>query len=162
MAHLSSTVAQRIDALFGHKPRDNRPSWDHRFLRDALNAATMGTCPRLQVGCALVRDKHLICTGHNGAPRGMPHCTEVGCLMEAEHCIRALHAEQNAIIQAARLGVSAAGCTVYVTHYPCALCAKMLINLGVLRIVYLTEYAPADGGEFFRMAGVPVERIELP
>ncbi len=158
---LSPTVSTHLDALFGHPRMDNRPSWDERFMRDALNAATMSTCPRASVGCVLVRDKHLVVAGHNGAPRGLPHCTDVGCMLESNHCIRANHAEQNAITEAARRGVNAAGTTLYVTHHPCALCAKMLINLGVVRVVYLNEYVPADNGEFLRMAGIPVERIVL-
>lgn len=158
--HISKKATEYLDKVY-LKAKDPRPSKDERFMLDALNAATMSTCQRAQVGCVFVRDGYGIVSGYNGAPRGMAHCLDDGCIMEGNHCIRSLHAEQNAIIQAAWHGVSIRQSTVYVTHYPCALCAKMLINLGTIRVIYLNEYAPADGGDFLRLAGVPVERIEL-
>ena len=155
---IDEALTIKLDSMCGIERKDNRPLWDVRFMQDARNAATMATCPRLSVGCVLVRDKHILASGHNGAPRRMPHCTEVGCLMDGGHCIRSLHAEQNAIN---RVGIGAQGATCYVTHHPCPLCANMLINAGIVRVVYLNEYTPADGGEFFRLAGVIVDRIEL-
>ena len=154
-------VGADLDRMFGVIPADNRPLRDVRFMRDALNAATMATCPRASVGCVLVRDGHGLVSGYNGASRGLPHCTDVGCLMVDGHCLRSCHAEQNAIATAARLGVSVTGATCYSTHQPCTTCANMLINTGIVRVVYLNEYTPADGGEFFRFAGVIVERMEL-
>ncbi len=110
--------------------------------------SSRSTCLRRQVGAVLVRDKHIIATGYNGAPRGVSHCMEVGCLREQlgipsgerhEMC-RGTHAEQNAIIQAALHGVSTDGATLYCTHQPCILCAKMLINAGVEKVVFQGEY----------------------
>lgn len=158
---LSPTVSTHLDALLGHPRNDNRPSRDTRFMRDALNAATMATCPRASVGCVFVRDGHGLVSGFNGAAKGLPHCLDVGCMMHGGHCVRSCHAEQNAIATAARFGIKVEGATCYVTHQPCTVCANMMINVGIVRIVYINEYAPADGGEFFRMAGVQVERIFL-
>jgi dCMP deaminase len=138
-----------------------RPSWDQFFMEAAAHVSSRATCPRASVGCVMVRDNLQLVHGFNGAPRGANHCTDVGCMVESSHCIRSLHAEQNAIIQAARTGVSLVGATCYVTHHPCALCANMLINVGIIRVVYLNMYPPADGGEFLRQAGVIVERLEL-
>ncbi len=92
----------------------SRPSWDEYFMQVAFVVATRATCPRRSVGAVIVLDKRILATGYNGAPRGLAHCTEVGCHLVAGHCIRALHAEQNAILQAAMNGVSTRGATVYV------------------------------------------------
>ena len=101
-----------------------RPSWDEYFMNIALEVARRSTCPRAQVGAIIVRDKRILTTGYNGAPSGLPHCTEVGCLMRGGHCVRTLHAEQNAIIQGALHGVSVKGGTIYVTHQPCLICPR--------------------------------------
>jgi dCMP deaminase len=161
MLNMPASVKSEVARLFGEERTDPRPSKDERFMRDALNAARMATCPRASVGAVFVRDGHGLVSGYNGAPVDQPHCTDVGCFMEAGHCKRSAHAEQNAITWAARLGVSLERSVCYVTHFPCTTCANMLINLGVVRIVYLNEYTPADGGDFLRLAGVPVERIEF-
>lgn len=154
-------LTTQIARLFNEQPKDNRPSWDVYFAEDALHVATRSTCPRARVGCVLVRDNHRLVSGYNGASRSLQHCTDVGCLMHGNHCVRACHAEQNALATAAKLGISIDGATCYCTHRPCTTCANMLINAGIVRVVYLNEYTPADGGEFFRAAGVAVERIEL-
>ena len=122
----------------------NRPDWDHYFMQMAELTAQRSTCLRRHVGAVIVKDKHIIATGYNGAPRGIAHCDEKGgCLREKlgvpsgerhELC-RALHAEQNAIIQAATLGQSIEGATIYITNQPCVICAKMIINAGIERIV---------------------------
>ena len=126
-----------------------RPGWDDYFMDMTELVATRSTCLRRQVGAVIVRDKHIISTGYNGAPKGVPHCAEKGgCLREKlgvpsgekhELC-RALHAEQNAIIQAATLGHSVEGATMYVTYQPCIICAKMIINAGIERIVVRNGY----------------------
>lgn len=126
-----------------------RPSWDEYFMEMAALAAKRSTCMRRQVGAMIVKDKHIIATGYNGAPRGIMHCEERGgCLREKmkvpsgerhELCM-ALHAEQNAIIQAATLGQSVEDATIYVTHQPCVICAKMIINAGIKRIVVREGY----------------------
>lgn len=158
---ISPTLSSALDALFSQPQRiDNRPSWDTYFLAMAQLAATRATCPRASVGCVLVRDKHVLTTGYNGACAGLDSCLDVGCMVVDGHCLRSVHAEANAIIQAALHGVTTAGCTAYVTHMPCVHCAKMLINAGVVRVVYSDEY-PSAGVEFFKDAGVKLERIEL-
>ncbi len=143
-----------------------RPSWDDYFMQITREVAKRGTCLRRQVGAILVRDKHILTTGYNGAPKGLPHCEEVGCLREregipsgqrAELC-RGIHAEQNAIIQAAVHGVQIPGATLYCTTQPCILCAKMLINAGVVRIVYAGPYPDELARDMLAEAGVALVR----
>lgn len=143
-----------------------RPSWDDYFMHITREVAKRSTCLRRQVGAILVKDKHILSTGYNGAPRGLPHCEEVGCLREqndipsgerAELC-RGLHAEQNAIIQAAVHGISIPGATLYCTTQPCILCAKMLINAGVIRIVYEGPYPDELARDMLAEAGVALVR----
>jgi dCMP deaminase len=131
-----------------------RPSWDKYFMDIAFEVAKRSTCERTQVGAVIVKEKRILTTGYNGSPRGLPHCSEAGCLMDNGHCIRTLHAEQNAIIQAALHGVITEGATIYVTHQPCFLCAKMVINAGLVRIVYDKEYPDDRSREFLEQAGV--------
>jgi len=132
----------------------SRPSWDEYFMGIVFEVAKRSTCLRAQVGAIIVRGKRILTTGYNGAPAGLAHCTEVGCLMRDGHCVRALHAEQNAIIQAALYGVSVAGGVMYVTHQPCLICAKMIINAGIRRIVYGGEYPDELAVQFLEAAGV--------
>ena len=126
-----------------------RKSWDEYFMEIAEIVKTRSTCLRRQVGAVIVKDNRIITTGYNGAPSGLKHCTEIGGCERArlnipsgqrhELC-RALHAEQNAIIQAAKIGVSTEGATIYITLQPCVICAKMLVNAGIKRIVFKGEY----------------------
>ena len=118
-----------------------RSSWDQYFMDIAKQVATRATCDRKHVGALLVRDRTILSTGYNGSIRGLPHCDEEGHLMEDGHCVRTIHAEANAIIQAARNGVRIEGATVYVTASPCWGCFKMIANAGCTRIVF---------GEFYR------------
>ena len=127
---------------------DSRPSWDEYFMSIADLAATRSTCLRRQVGAVIVKDKRILATGYNGAPKGLPHCLEVGCMRERlgipsgerhELC-RAIHAEQNAVVQAATSGVDITGGTIYTTTFPCSLCSKIIINSGIVRIVCRTGY----------------------
>ena len=147
-----------------------RPTWDEYFLQLARQAATRSTCLRRQVGALLVRDRQVLATGYNGAPRGVSHCLDVGCLRDelgipsgerAELC-RAIHAEQNAVIQAAVHGVAIDGATLYTTLQPCVLCAKMLINCGVREIHYVEGYPDELSRSMFAEAGVVVIKEELP
>jgi dCMP deaminase len=119
-----------------------RPSWDHYFLKIASVVATRSTCERKQVGCVLVREHMILSTGYGGSIRSQPHCTEAGCLIvpPAVGCQRTVHAEQNAITQAALHGVSTKGATAYVTLSPCTTCFKNLVNAGIVRIIYSEEY----------------------
>lgn len=145
-----------------------RPSWDEYFMEIAVLTSQRSTCLRRHVGAAIVCDKHIVATGYNGAPRGIKHCQERGgCLREKmnvpsgerhELCM-ALHAEQNAIIQAARLGHSIEGATIYVTHQPCVICAKMIINAGIERIVVKEGYPDELARELLKEAGLKIEKI---
>ncbi len=134
--------------------KNERPSWDEYFMNVAHEVAKRSTCERAQVGAVIVKDKRILTTGYNGSPRGLPHCTDVGCLMDNGHCVRTLHAEQNAIIVAALHGVITEGATIYITHQPCFLCAKMIINAGIIQIVYDEEYPDDRSSEFLAQAGV--------
>ncbi|MDO4518223.1 MAG: dCMP deaminase family protein [Bacillota bacterium] len=145
---------------------DNRPSWDEYFMEMAVLTAKRSTCLRRQVGAVIVQDKHIIATGYNGAPRGVAHCGDraEGCLRqhlgvpsgERHELCRALHAEQNAIIQAATLGQSVEGATIYVTNQPCSICAKMIINAGISRIVVKEGYPDEFAVEILKEAGLRV------
>ncbi len=146
--------------------RTARPSWDEYFFQIAEQVATRSTCMRRQVGAVLVKDKRILSTGYNGAPRGISHCTEAGCLREElgipsgerhELC-RALHAEQNAIVQAALHGVKIEGASLYCTHQPCSLCAKMIINSGIVEVYFNEGYPDELATSFFAEAGVKLHR----
>lgn len=144
----------------------DRPSWDAYFLQIAHIVATRATCPRRSVGAVIVRDRRILATGYNGAPRGLPHCPPggherdwpEGCL-RAGHCIRSLHAEQNALLQAAMIGVPCEGASIYVTCQPCNTCAKMLINAGIRRVVYEGDYPDEFSLELFRESGLEALRM---
>ena len=146
-----------------------RPDWDTYFMRITKWVATRSSCLRRSVGAVLVKDKRILATGYNGAPAGMAHCEEAGCLRDQLHIpsgerhelCRGLHAEQNAIIQAARQGTEIKDSTLYCTTAPCSLCAKMLINAGVTRIVYEGSYPDERAMAFFAEAGVKVEHFVL-
>ena len=118
-----------------------RVDWHTYFMNIARQAATRSTCDRKHVGAVIVRDRTILSTGYNGSIRGMPHCTEAGHMMENDHCVATIHAEANAIIQAAKNGVLIDGATIYVTASPCWMCFKQIANAGIRRIVY---------GEFYR------------
>lgn len=117
-----------------------RPDWDSYFMKIAAAVSERSTCDRALVGCVLVLDKRILTTGFNGSPAGLEHCDEAGHLMVDGHCVRTIHAETNAIIQAALHGISTRGAMCYVTHLPCINCTKALINAGVNRIVYGEAY----------------------
>lgn len=126
----------------------NRPTWDEYWIKIINDAKTRSTCIRRQVGAVIVKNNQILAMGYNGAPSGLPHCNQTGCLREkmnipsgerAEIC-RAIHAEQNAIIQAAKHGVSIDNSTIYITSSPCNICAKMLINAGIKEIIFQEKY----------------------
>jgi dCMP deaminase len=141
-----------------------RPSWDEYFTNIAELICSRATCARGRSGCLIVRDRQILVTGYVGSPIGMPHCDEVGHEMhrvinddgtETEHCIRTVHAEQNAIAQAAKLGVSVVGATLYCHMTPCYVCAKILINAGVKKFVVNKDYqAGAKTKKLFKEAKV--------
>lgn len=145
-----------------------RPSWDEYFLEIASVVAGRSTCLRRRVGALLVKEKRILTTGYNGAPTGLTHCLDVGCLRleknipsgQRHELCRGLHAEQNAIIQAALYGISVEGADLYCTHHPCSLCAKMLVNAGVRRIVLRDEYPDELAQDILNEAGVRVEVLK--
>lgn len=146
-----------------------RIPWDAYFMKIAQLVARRSTCIRRKVGAVIVRDKHILTTGYNGAPKGLAHCTEIGCLREelgipsgerVEIC-RGIHAEQNALVQAARFGISLEGGVLYCTTQPCVTCAKLLINAGIERIIYLEGYADKLGNRMLIESGVELEKLKL-
>jgi len=149
---------------------ERRPTWDNYFMQLAELVSSRSTCLRRKVGAVIVREKHILSTGYNGAPRGLPHCRETGCLREENNVpsgerhelCRATHAEANALIQAALHGVSTAGATLYCTTAPCTICAKMLINAGIERIVYREGYPDRLGLEMSEQIGIRIERCPAP
>ena len=144
----------------------SRVNWENYFMNIAKQVATRSTCDRKHVGAVIVRDRTILSTGYNGSIRGMPHCDEVGHLMEEGHCVATIHAETNAILQAAKNGVMIDGAEVYITASPCWNCFKMLANAGIKKIYY---------GEFYRdqrifdvakrlsieLINIPVDQKEL-
>jgi len=140
----------------------SRPSWDEYFTQIAFTVAQRSTCDRAHVGCVLVRDRRILTTGYNGSPAGLPHCDDAGHLMVDGHCVRTLHAEQNAIIQAALHGISIQNATAYVTHQPCLTCAKMLINAGIRRVVYAGAYPDQVSRQFLAEAHVTLQHMDWP
>ncbi len=146
-----------------------RPSWERYFLEIAKLVSSRSTCIRRKVGAVAVKDKRILATGYNGPPSGLKHCEEVGCLREKlgipsgqrhEIC-RGLHAEQNAIIQAALHGISLKGAEIYCTTFPCIICSKMLINAGIKRIYYVEGYPDDLSQDMLNEAGVEIIKVEL-
>ena len=140
-------------------PRD-RASWDVYFMRIAEDVATRATCDRKHVGAVIVRDKNLLATGYNGSIKGLGHCDEEGHMMEEGHCVRTIHAEANAIIQAAKNGVSIEGGTIYVTASPCWGCFKMIANAGLMKIVYGEFYRDQRIFDFAQRLGIELVKVE--
>ncbi|MGB4302350.1 MAG: cytidine/deoxycytidylate deaminase family protein [Syntrophomonadaceae bacterium] len=149
---------------------DTRPSWNDYFLEVADLVATRSTCLRRQVGAVLVRDKRIISTGYNGAPRKLKHCSEVGCIRSEndipsgqryELC-RGVHAEQNAIINAAYYGISTQDTVMYCTHQPCIICARIIINAGVVKVVHRGDFQDDVALELMKEAGIELVVVEKP
>lgn len=149
------------------KRPSQRPSWDEYFMQIALMVATRSTCLRRQVGAVIVKEKRILTTGYNGAPSGLPHCEEVGCLREKmgipsgqrQEICRGLHAEQNAIIQAALYGIKIKDSVMYCTHQPCLTCSKMIINAGIKKIFFKEDYPDPLASEM--LAEAKVDLIKL-
>ncbi len=146
---------------------DNRPSWDEYFVNISNEVAKRATCDRGRSGCVIVKDKHILTTGYVGSPAGLPHCDEVGHLFKttthedgrvSQHCMRTTHAEQNAICQAAKFGVPLKDATIYCKLEPCAVCAKIIINSGIKRVVCEKGYHNAqETRELFKIAGIQLD-----
>ncbi|MDD3803860.1 MAG: dCMP deaminase family protein [bacterium] len=146
----------------------NRPSWEEYFMEIASLVSTRATCLRRKVGAIIVKDRHILSTGYNGPPKNTPHCDEIGGCMreklnvpsgERMELSRAVHAEQNAIIQAAKLGINIEGSDMFVTNQPCFICAKMIINAGIKRIYIKDGYPDRHAEDILKEAGV--ELIQL-
>jgi dCMP deaminase len=152
------------------KEKSSRPSADEYFLKIASVVAERSTCLRHHMGAVAVKDKHILTTGYNGAAAGLKDCLELGCLRDEQNIpsgtrteiCRAIHAEQNVIIQAALHGISLEGCTIYCTHTPCVLCAKMMVNARVKRVVIFTKYSDDAFKDLFREAGIQLDILEKP
>lgn len=142
--------------------RNERESWDEYFKRLARMIAERSTCVHRKVGALIVKDKRILATGYNQPPSGFPHCDQIGCIRDdlkipsgknQEICY-GLHAEQNALMQAAKFGISTEGATIYVTHKPCSVCARLIINAGIKRVVYIEGYPDPLTDFFFEKCGI--------
>ncbi len=146
---------------------ESRPPWHNYFLEITRLVSTRSTCLRRNVGAVIVRDKRILATGYNGAPRNTNHCLDIGCMRdrlsvpsgERHELCRGIHAEQNAIIQAATFGISIEGADIYVTHHPCSLCIKMLINAGIKQVFFIDGYPDELGKELAKEAGLKTEQL---
>jgi dCMP deaminase len=141
---------------------DRRAPWDQYFMRVAEVVSSRATCGRRHVGAAIVRDRTILSTGYNGSIRGLPHCDEVGHMMEGGHCVRTVHAEANAIAQAARNGVAIDGGTIYITASPCWTCFKLIVNAGIVRVCYGEFYRDERIFDAAREAGIELVHVLLP
>lgn len=144
------------------KKATKRPSWDEYFLKLAMLASERSTCPRMHVGCVLVKDKFVLATGYNGSLPGLPHCDDVGCLIVDNHCVRTNHAEINALTQAATHGVNLKGSTAYITNMSCTTCAKALIASGIKRVVVFSDYHDTLATKFYSESGVEIVKLKMP
>lgn len=139
-----------------------RPDWDEYFLKLAMLASERATCPRMHCGCVLVKSKDVVATGYNGSIPGDEHCEDTECLVVDNHCVRTVHAEMNALIQAAKRGHSIEGATVYVTNMPCTTCAKALITAGIIRVVVFSDYHDTLATQFFAKAEITIDKHTMP
>lgn len=146
-----------------------RPTWDQYFMTITRQIAERSTCTRAKVGALIARDKNILASGYNGSPAGLPHCTDVGCLVYAsttpageleENCFRTIHAEINAIAQAAKNGATIRDADIYITHTPCIHCFKVLINTGIRRIFYERAYKLHTLEELLRHTSVELRQVE--
>ena len=139
-----------------------RPSWDEYFLKLAMLASERATCPRMHVGCVLVKEKFVLATGYNGSLPGKPHCEDVGCLIVDNHCVRTNHAEINVLVQATTHGVNVKDATAYITNMSCTSCAKALIAAGIKRVVVFSDYHDTLATQFYNDAGVEIVKLQMP
>lgn len=136
------------------KEKNSRPPWDDYFMEIARQVATRSTCDRKHIGAVIVRDKMILSTGYNGSIRGLKHCSEAGHMMENGHCVRTLHAEANAIVQAARNGVNINGASIYTSASPCWNCFKLIANAGIKKIYFGEFYRDERIYEYAKKAGI--------
>jgi dCMP deaminase len=138
----------------------DRVDWHTYFMNIALQVSTRSTCPRKKVGAVIARDRAILSTGYNGSIRGLPHCDDVGCVIEDGHCVSTVHAEANAIIHAARNGVAIAGAELYTTASPCWPCFKLIANAGISRVYYGEFYRDEKSLSVAREAGIELVELE--
>lgn len=150
------------------EPLAQRPSWDEYFMTLAEQVRSRTTCLRRGVGAIIVKDRRILATGYNGVPTGLRHCSETGCMRQQQNVpsgqrheiCRGLHAEQNALLQAARYGINIEGASIYITTQPCSVCAKMLINAGIKEIVYRDPYPDPLSQELLAESGIKLRVFE--
>ncbi len=140
-----------------------RIPWNQYFMSQSIVLSARSTCQRLMVGATIVRDKRIIAGGYNGSVSGDDHCIDEGCYMEDGHCMRTIHAEMNALLQCAKFGVQTDGAEIYVTHFPCLQCTKMLLQAGISKIYYLHDYRNHPYAEhLLATKEVPTEQVHMP
>ncbi len=166
---LKARIKEYLENLQVESSKDTREPWDVYFMRIALLVRERSSCFHRKVGAVIVRDNRILSTGYNQPPSGFPHCEQIGCIRddlriesgENQEICYALHAEQNALMQAARFGIATEGATMYVTHKPCSVCARLIINAGIKRVVYLKEYPDPLTDFLFRSTGVKFEKLDM-
>lgn len=152
------TLAERF---YGGAKMERIP-WDQYFMAQSVLLSMRSTCQRLAVGAVIVRDKRMIAGGYNGSVSGDVHCIDEGCYMQDTHCVRTIHAEMNAILQCAKFGVATEGAEIYVTHFPCLQCTKMILQAGIKKIHYLTDYRKDEYAlNLINKVGASVHQVEL-
>jgi dCMP deaminase len=154
-------MAAKKTAMKKKSEGKTRVSWDEYFMNIAIQAATRSTCDRKHVGAVIVRDKTILSTGYNGSIRGLPHCDDVGHMMDNSHCVATVHAEANAIIQAAKHGTLINGADIYVTASPCWDCFKLIANSGIKRIFYHEFYRDERIIKIARQAGIKLKQVSM-
>ncbi len=167
--NLKERLKEHLDRIQIKKGKDSREPWDHYFMRIALLVRERSACFHRKVGAVIVRNNRILATGYNQPPSGFPHCDQIGCIRddlgipsgENQEICYGLHAEQNALMQAARFGIATEGATMYVTHKPCSVCARLIINAGIKRVVYLHDYPDYLTDFFFHMTRVKLEKLEM-
>lgn len=141
----------------------NRIPWDQYFMSQSLLLSTRSTCERLAVGATVVRDRRVISGGYNGSVSGDEHCIDVGCKIVDGHCVRTVHAEANALLQCAKFGAPTEGADIYVSHFPCLQCTKLIIQAGIDKVYYLHDYRTSEyAKELLEHSGIGTEQVEMP
>ena len=169
MMDLKEKLKDYLENLEVKEVKDSREPWDVYFMRIALLVRERSSCFHRKVGAVIVRNNRILATGYNQPPSGFPHCESIGCIRddlgiksgENQEICYGLHAEQNALMQAARFGIATEGATMYVTHKPCSVCARLIINAGIKRVVYLKDYPDPLSDFFFEKTGVSLEKLDM-
>lgn len=160
---LNSKILKDVsNNLETERTKNKRVSWDEYYISNAAMISSRSSCPRLSVGCTLVKDNMIIATGYNGSASGDIHCIDEGCLTVDGHCIRAIHAEVNAVTQCAKRGVSCKDATAYVTHFPCLNCAKTLVQAGIIEVNYAVDYKNSQHVyDLFERLNIEVNKVPI-